>query len=118
MYEIKVKSDFSSAHNLRNYKGKCEHLHGHNWFVEAVFSYERLDSEGMAIDFKDARSILKSVIEDLDHSYLNDLDVFKETNPTSENIAKLIFDRIIVKNKNIKSVSIWENKDSCATYSQ
>jgi 6-pyruvoyltetrahydropterin/6-carboxytetrahydropterin synthase len=90
MFEIKVKATFSSAHNLRNYRGKCEHLHGHNWNVEAVFAYKSLDSDGMAIDFREAKSMLKDSIEDLDHSYLNDLSSFKKVNPTSENIAKFI----------------------------
>ena len=59
MYEIKVKSNFSAAHNLRNYHGKCENLHGHNWNIEAVFAYSSLDADGMAIDFKEAKALLK-----------------------------------------------------------
>ena len=118
MFEIKVKATFSSAHNLRNYRGKCEHLHGHNWNVEAVFAYKSLDADGMAIDFREAKSVLKDSVEDLDHSYLNDLSSFKKVNPTSENIAKFIYDRIEKRNKRIKSVSVWENENSCATYSE
>ncbi len=116
MYEIKVKSNFSSAHNLRNYWGKCEHLHGHNWVVEAVFSYGKLDKDGMAIDFKEAKAILKSAVEDMDHSYLNELKSFKALNPTSENIARLIYCRIKKESSVIKSISVWENESSCATY--
>ncbi len=116
MYEIKVKGNFSSAHNLRNYRGKCERLHGHNWAVEAVFSYRRLNKDGMAVDFKDAKVVLKSAIEDMDHSYLNELKSFKALNPTSENIARLIYRRIKKISAGIKSVSVWENESSCATY--
>jgi 6-pyruvoyltetrahydropterin/6-carboxytetrahydropterin synthase len=71
----------------------------------------------MAVDFRDAKSLLKDSIEDLDHSYLNDLAVFKKVNPTSENIAKLIYCRIKKCNKHIASVAVWENENSCATYS-
>ena len=116
MYEIKVKANFSSAHNLRNYRGKCEHLHGHNWVVEAVFGYKKLDKDGMAIDFKDAKAILKNTIEELDHSYLNELKDFKVTNPTSENIARLIYDKIKRSFVEVKSIAVWENESSCATY--
>ncbi len=116
MYEIKVKANFSSAHNLRNYRGKCERLHGHNWAIEAVFAYKKLDKDGMAIDFKDAKAIVKSAIEDMDHSYLNELKDFKVTNPTSENIAKSIYDKIRKNCAKIKSISVWENESSCATY--
>lgn len=116
MYEIKVKASFSSAHNLRNYRGKCERLHGHNWAVEAVFSYGKLDKDGMAVDFKDAKALLKSAIEDMDHSYLNELKGFKALNPTSENIARLIYCRIKKVSTGIKSISVWENESSCATY--
>lgn len=116
MYEIKIKSGFSAAHNLRNYRGKCENLHGHNWNVEAVFAYKTLDKDGMAIDFKEAKAILKEVLAKFDHSYLNETGVFKKMNPTSENMARLIYDGIRKKNRNISSVSVWENETSCATY--
>ena len=116
MYEIKVKANFSSAHNLRNYHGKCEHLHGHNWVVEAVFVYAKLDKDGMAIDFHDAKALLRGVLEKLDHSYLNELEDFKKTNPTSENIAKIIFDTIRNSCPEIASIAVWENENSCATY--
>lgn len=116
MYEIKVKANFSSAHNLRNYRGKCERLHGHNWAIEAVFAYKKLDKDGMAIDFKDAKALVRSAIEEMDHSYLNELKDFKATNPTSENIAKAIYDKIRERSANISSISVWENESSCATY--
>ena len=118
MYEIKVKGNFSSAHNLRNYRGKCERLHGHNWAVEAVFAYKKLDKDGMAIDFKDAKAMLKRAVEEMDHSYLNELKSFKIINPTSENIAKFIYGRIKRESLCIRSVSVWENESSCATYNE
>lgn len=116
MYEIKVWASFSAAHNLRNYRGKCENLHGHNWKIEAVFAYKTLDKDGMAVDFKEAKAVLKKVLGQFDHSYLNDSGVFKKINPTSENMAKLIYDDIKKSNKHIYSVAVWENENSCATY--
>lgn len=118
MYEIKVKGNFSAAHNLRNYRGKCERLHGHNWIVESVFAYGALGKDGIAIDFRAAKRLLKNIIEKLDHSYLNELKIFKKVNPTSENISKFIHDEIKKKNKNLKSVSVWENENSSATYTE
>jgi 6-pyruvoyltetrahydropterin/6-carboxytetrahydropterin synthase len=118
MYEIKVKSSFSAAHNLRNYRGKCENLHGHNWNIEAIFAYKGLSKTGMAVDFKEAKSLLESVLEEFDHSYLNETGVFKRLNPTSENMAKLIYDGIKKKNRRVASVSVWENDNSCATYKE
>ena len=116
MYEINVKANFSAAHNLRNYRGKCERLHGHNWVVEAVFAYEALGKNGIAIDFRVAKRLLKNIVEKLDHSYLNESRIFKKINPTSENIAKFIYDEIKKRNKNLKSVSVWENENSYTTY--
>ena len=118
MFEIKVRSDFSAAHNLRNYEGKCEKLHGHNWIVAATFRYEKLDENGLAVDFRIAKAALKDAIEELDHSYLNEIGFFKKTNPTSENIAKFIFDVVKKKIKDIYSVAVWENERSCAVYSE
>ena len=118
MYEIKIKTSFSAAHNLKNYKGKCEHLHGHNWVVEAVFSYKILDKDGLAIDFRFAKKTVKDVVEKLDHSYLNKSSFLKKLNPTSENIACQIYKSVKKKNSCIKSIAVWENESSCATYSQ
>lgn len=117
MFEIRVKTDFSAAHNLRNYEGKCERLHGHNWIVEAVFRYEGLDKDGLAVDFKIARAALEGAIETLDHSYLNEMEFFKKANPTSEKIAKFIYDNVKNDMKSIYSVAVWENEKSCAVYS-
>lgn len=118
MYKVKIKTDFSAAHNLVNYRGKCERLHGHNWLIEAVFAYRAFDKDGMAVDFKIARKIVNGVVEALDHSYLNEIDFFKKTNPTSENIAKYIYDNVKKKEKNIRSVTVWENDNACATYQE
>jgi len=118
LYEIRVKANFSAAHNLRNYRGKCEKLHGHNWIVEAMFRYKALAKDGLAVDFRIAKEALNSAIECLDHAYLNELKFFRKTNPTSENIAKFIYDRIKKKIKNIDSVLVWENENSCAGYSR
>ena len=118
MYDIKIKSNFSAAHNLKDYKGKCERLQGHNWIVEAVFSYETVDKSGLAIDFKDAKEALGAVLEKLDHAYLNDVTALGGINPTSENIAKSIYDDLKKKVRELKSVSVWENENSCATYSE
>lgn len=118
MYKIKIKTDFSAAHNLKDYYGKCEHLHGHNWIVEARFVFDVLGKDGMAMDFKEAKKLVNNAIEKLDHAYLNEIAELKDINPTSENVAKFIYDSVKKNSKNIKSISVWENADSCATYSE
>jgi len=118
MYNIRVEADFSSAHNLRGYKGKCEELHGHNWKIEAVASKDKLDKSGMVLDFRYLKTELNKCIEKLDHKYLNRLAYFKKVNPTSENIAKYIYDRLRPKIASLKSVTVWENNSSCATYEE
>jgi 6-pyruvoyltetrahydropterin/6-carboxytetrahydropterin synthase len=119
MYEIKVRDEFSGAHNLLNYQGKCEALHGHNWTVElSVYDNGALNSQGMVMDFKELKAELKAALSDLDHKYLNDLPELKEKNPTSENIARFIHERLSGRiGKKIK-VSVWETRDSCASFSE
>ena len=119
MYTVKVESHFSSAHNLRGYKGKCEELHGHNWHVEVTAYSEELDDTGMVVDFTDLKKVLKEIISGLDHKHLNELEAFKVVNPTSENIAKYIYDAMSAKMQaaEIKEVTIWETDTSSATYS-
>jgi len=118
MYSIRVEAYFSSAHNLREYKGKCEELHGHNWKVEVCAAKDKLDKAGMVLDFRDLKKRLNAVLEALDHKYLNKVPYFKKVNPTSESIAKYIYKKLRPKISVIKSVRVWENNTSSATYEE
>ena len=120
MHQISIKSNFSSAHNLREYKGKCENLHGHNWNVEVFIEAGFLNKEGMVLDFKDAKIYLDKVINGLDHKYINEIPPFDKLNPTSENIAQFIFERLNMElsdlNLKVKRVDVWETENSKAAY--
>lgn len=117
MYIIKVKDDFSGAHNLRGYKGKCEKLHGHNWKVEVEIAKNKLNDQGMVLDFKKMKKLLSKVLDKLDHKYLNDLPYFKKYNPTSENISKYIYNLIKKDITDLAKVTIWETDSSSASFS-
>lgn len=120
MFEIFIEDDFSAAHNLRNYKGKCEHLHGHNYKIRVYVCGKQLAADGMLLDFTDLKKQLKKIILELDHKYLNKIKPFDKTNPTAENIAKYIYGQLKSKIKNKKSkirkVSVWETEKNCASY--
>lgn len=120
MFEISVVMDFSAAHNLRDYKGKCEKLHGHNWQVEVFLASIELDDGAMVMDFTLAKKKLKQVLKYFDHSYINETEYFSKYNPTSENIAKFIFESMKKAVKRYKCkvtrVSVWETPRSKATY--
>ena len=116
MYSLKVESSFSSAHNLRRYKGKCEALHGHNWKVEAAVLSKSLDKTGMVLDFSLIKNRLNAILAALDHAYLNELVPFTTINPTSENIARYIYGRLKKTAPGLESVTVWENATSAATY--
>jgi len=118
MYSIKAEGSFSSAHNLRQYRGKCEQLHGHNWKAEVCAASDTLDKSGMLLDFKYLKKQLNALLEKLDHKYLNSLAYFKKVNPTSENIARYIYGGLKDKVPQIKSVTVWENSTSSATYEE
>lgn len=118
MYTIKVELGFSSAHNLRNYKGKCESLHGHNWKVEAEVAKDELDKTGMVVDFHYLKNELNKILDKLDHKYLNEVPYFKKVNPTSENMARYIYDQLHFQIKNVVSVTVWENNTSSARYEE
>ncbi|MGD9014964.1 MAG: 6-carboxytetrahydropterin synthase QueD [Candidatus Omnitrophota bacterium] len=116
MFEIKVIGQFSAAHNLRGYRGRCEELHGHNWKVEVSVSGEKLDKAGMLMDFKQLRMRLNKVLDRLDHKYITRLTHFKRINPTSENIAKYIYQSLKAQTPDLKSVTVWESDSSSASY--
>ena len=94
MFEVRVEADFSAAHFLRDYNGKCENLHGHNYKVFAHVRGEELNEGGMLMDFSKLKSALRSVCKKLDHTNLNDLAIFNQ-NPSAERIAMYIYDGII-----------------------
>ena len=117
MYRVRVISDFSSAHNLRNYEGNCERLHGHNWKVEVYLQSEQLDETGMLVDFKVLKKELKKILDELDHIYLNEHKYFQKVNPTSENIAKYLYDRMKEHFGSLMyKVLVWESNNSVAEY--
>ena len=120
MYELKIITEFSAAHNLRNFRGKCEALHGHNWKVEVVLSGKNLDESGVVLDFAEVKGATSEIMSEIDHRYLNDLPFFMENNPSSENIARYIFHRLQAKIDNdrvrIRRVTAWESQDACASY--
>ena len=120
MYEITILSHFSGAHRLRYLHGKCEELHGHNWKIEVSVASDRLNKEGLVIDFQILKQRVEKVIESLDHTYLNDLPYFSEKEPSSENIAKYIFDKLKKELKayrvTLKKVTAWESETACASY--
>jgi len=120
MYELKVLTNFSSAHYLRNFNGKCESLHGHNWRVEIWVAAMELDEIGLVLDFGVIKSFANEIMDQIDHKCLNDLSPFKEKNPTSENIAYYIYEQIKQKldDNRIKvtRIGVWESDTSCAFY--
>ena len=120
MYELKVVSRFAAAHNLENFYGKCEDLHGHNWLVEVYVTSDRLDEAGLVMDFGVIKKHLGDVLEDLDHKYLNKLDFFQTCNPSSEHIARFIYEHLAPRLEQgavrLSKVSAWESENSCATY--
>jgi 6-pyruvoyltetrahydropterin/6-carboxytetrahydropterin synthase len=122
MFEVSVDETFAAAHNLRNYHGKCEDLHGHNYKVRVVLAGEELDDTGLLYDFVHLKRVIQDVIGSLDHKYLNELPPFDKLNPSAENIAKYIYDRSasqLLKTPNaagIASVTVWETETSAATY--
>jgi 6-pyruvoyltetrahydropterin/6-carboxytetrahydropterin synthase len=111
-----VESIFSSAHNLRGYKGKCEELHGHNWKVEVSVTAGKLDKTGMVLDFTYLKAKLNKVLGGMDHKYLNNIPYFKKVNPTSENIAKYIYDKLKTSGLQLTDVTVWESDKARATY--
>jgi 6-pyruvoyltetrahydropterin/6-carboxytetrahydropterin synthase len=120
MYEVKVITHFAAAHQLRNFKGKCEQLHGHNWKVEVTIRGESVTHEGLLIDFQEVRNVANGILEELDHSFLNELPAFKDQNPSSENIAAYIFreleKRLNTNNATVSLVTAWESDTACASY--
>lgn len=120
MFEVSVDCSFAAGHALRDYKGKCENVHGHNYKVRVSVAGERLNSTGLLVDFADVRTAIKSVVDRLDHRFLNDLEPFERLNPSAENLAKYFFDeigpQIRAQGLRVQAVTIWETDLTSATF--
>jgi 6-pyruvoyltetrahydropterin/6-carboxytetrahydropterin synthase len=121
MYELKILSQFSAAHQLREHGGKCEQMHGHNWRVEVFVQGRELADDGLLMDFHDIKAATKHVLDGIDHSFLNEVAPFDRINPSSENIARHIFESLsrTIDNDRVRvsRVAAWESDTACATYS-
>ncbi|HEY1766214.1 MAG TPA: 6-carboxytetrahydropterin synthase QueD [Terracidiphilus sp.] len=123
MYEVTVEAGFSSGHYLRNYRGKCENPHGHNYKVRVTLAGTVLDEAGLLLDFKLLKQVMRPVIERIDHQMLNDLAPFTELNPSAENIARYFYDQtsrqladMTAGRVRVKDCTIWETDTTTATY--
>jgi 6-pyruvoyltetrahydropterin/6-carboxytetrahydropterin synthase len=120
MYEATIRKSFSAAHILKEIGGKCENLHGHNFIVEVTVRGESLNEEDILIDFRDLKRWTHDILEALDHKYLNEIDVFKGMNPSSERIARYIHDRLADNVKTmglaIACVTVWESENARVAY--
>ena len=123
MFEVTVDAGFSSGHYLREYRGKCENPHGHNYKVRVTLHGKDLDHSGLLLDFKELKNVLRPVVEYLDHKMINDLEPFLTVNPSAENLAKYFYDEtnkqlsdMTAGRVRVKDCTIFETDTSAATY--
>jgi len=123
MFQVTVEDTFAAGHYLRNYRGKCENPHGHNYKVRVTLCGEQLDRAGLLLDFKDLKDVMRETVERLDHQMINDLEPFTVLNPSAENLAKYFYDQTQAKLRaatngrvRVKDVTVWETETTTATY--
>jgi len=114
-YELMVEGSFDAAHQLVGHGGPCEKLHGHTWKVRVYVAGSGLNRLGIVVDFKEMKLMLQAALARLDHNNLNVLPYFRKVNPTSENVAKYIFDQI-AKNADVTKVTVFESATTSASY--
>ncbi|VAX36509.1 6-carboxy-5,6,7,8-tetrahydropterin synthase [hydrothermal vent metagenome] len=118
MFELSIRGDIAAAHFLRKYEGKCKNLHGHTWQIEVFIMGDQLDEVGMVVDFRILKKKLKVFLGTIDHICLNDLPYFQKVNPTTENLAKYIYENFSreVAPLKVSKVKAWESDVTCVTY--
>ena len=123
MFHVTVEDTFAAGHYLRNYRGKCENPHGHNYKVRVTLYGEELDRAGLLLDFKDLKDVMRDTVNRLDHQMINDLEPFTVLNPSAENLAKYFYDETQAKLRvatngrvRVKDVTVWETDTTTATY--
>jgi 6-pyruvoyltetrahydropterin/6-carboxytetrahydropterin synthase len=123
MYEVTVEDTFAAGHYLRNYKGKCEKPHGHNYKIRVTLVGAELDKAGLLLDFKDLKDVMKHAIDRLDHQMINDIEPFTVLNPSAENLAKYFYDetnvclsKVTNGRVRVKDVTVFETDTTTARY--
>ena len=123
MFQVTVERTFAAGHYLRNYKGKCENPHGHNYKVRVTLQGQELDKAGLLLDFRDLKQVMEHVIERLDHRMINDLEPFTVLNPSAENLARYFYEqtsgqlRDVTNGRvSVKDVTVFETDTTIATY--
>ncbi len=122
MFEVSVEQTFAAGHALRNYKGACENVHGHNFKIQVTIEGQELDGTGMLVDFLDVKQSMGAVISRLDHKFLNDVPPFDVKNPSAENIAEYFYEELtsgLVSNPvpvRVREVKVWETDIQSATF--
>jgi 6-pyruvoyltetrahydropterin/6-carboxytetrahydropterin synthase len=120
MFYLSVSDSFSAAHRLCGYEGACSNLHGHNWKVRVGLVAKELDSIGMAMDYGIIKQILSGILAELDHAYLNEVSCLNGMNPTSENLARYVYERmekeLLNQPASIHEVEICESERSSVVY--
>lgn len=127
MFEVTVEQTFAAGHSLREYKGKCENVHGHNYRVQVTVEGEQLNRIGLLVDFVDLKRAVRQVIAKLDHQFINDVEPFTTLNPSAENLARYFYDEVsqalnIEASRfndapvRISQIKIWETDTSIAVY--
>ena len=118
MFELSVKGEIASSHILKGYPGKCSQLHGHTWKVEVTLMGNELDAVGLLVDFRKVKKDLETFLDTLDHKHLNDLPTFANMNPSTENLARYIFEEFsrLIQPLQLKQVTVWESERTRVTY--
>lgn len=120
VFEICVEAEFSAAHSLAGYDGNCRQVHGHNWTVEVSVRCRELNDIGISIDFRNVKQTIRDIIKNIDHSYLNEHPEFKDTNPSSENIARFLYrelgEKINSDAAKVSKVKVSETRSSGVCY--
>jgi 6-pyruvoyltetrahydropterin/6-carboxytetrahydropterin synthase len=121
MFEVTVEESFAAGHALRNYHGKCENVHGHNYRVQVTLEGESLDQTGLLVDFVELKKQLNLIVERMDHRFLNDVPPFDALNPSAENMARYIYEELAAGMEGkaparVAAVRLWETDACSATY--
>ena len=119
MYILSIETTFSAAHQIKGHKGSCKRLHGHNWKVHVEICTDQLNDIGIAIDFKDLHKLTREILQEFDHQYINEMPAFKEINPTAENLARYIYEKMEQKLPDpvrMIQVSLWEGEKNCVRF--
>jgi 6-pyruvoyltetrahydropterin/6-carboxytetrahydropterin synthase len=121
MYIVSIESSFTASHQLTLPDGLDEPVHNHEWLVTAEVASEKLNDIAVVMNFRELKALVDNIVGEFDNLDLNKFSYFQQNNPSAENVARYIYDKLrnqLPKDVKTQSIKVIEEPGCSAKFSE